>query len=117
MVQGVLWRPVLKVCDSDTLNINPSPLHGLGLGFINMVVILFTTELPDRITDALEAEGLEVHEALAISEVLALAEQHPFSSIIITPDVDERRADVIAQHYPTVRLHEQFPPATRISLN
>jgi hypothetical protein len=34
-----------------------------------MVVILFTTEFPSPFTDALEAEGLEVYEALAISEV------------------------------------------------
>jgi hypothetical protein len=47
-----------------------------------VVVILFTTELPNKIADALEVEGLEVYEALAISEVLALAEQHPISSII-----------------------------------
>jgi hypothetical protein len=73
-----------------------------------MVVILFTTELPNKITYALEAEGLEVYEALAISEVLALAEEHQISSIIITPDVDQARANVIAQHYPTVRLHKEF---------
>jgi hypothetical protein len=54
----------------------------------DMVVILFTTELPSRFTDALEAEGLEVYEALAISEVFALAEQHQSFSIIITPEVD-----------------------------
>ena len=75
---------------------------------MNAVVILFTAELPNPITDAFEAEGLEVYEALAISEVLSLAEQHPVSSIIITPDVDQARADVIAQRYPTVRLHEEF---------
>jgi hypothetical protein len=73
-----------------------------------MVVILFTTELPNKIADALEAEGLDVYEAFAISEVLALAEQHLNSTIIITPCVDERRADVIAEHYPTVRLHKEF---------
>ena len=107
MVQGVLRRPVLKVCDSDTLNVSPSLLHGWAWA-LYMVVILFTTQFPNPITDALEAQGLEVFEALAISEVLALAEQHPVSSIIVTPDVDQTRANVIAQHYPTVRLHEQF---------
>jgi hypothetical protein len=81
-----------------------------------MVVILFADHAPNKITAALEAEGLEVHEALAISEVLALAEEHPVSSIIITPEVDQRQADVIAQHYPTVRLHRPFP-ALQGSLN
>jgi hypothetical protein len=69
-----------------------------------MVVILFTTQMPSRFTDALEAEGLEVYEALAISEVLALAEQHQSFSIIITPEVDQVRATVIQQHWPTVQL-------------
>jgi hypothetical protein len=73
-----------------------------------MIVILFTSQLPNKIADALEAQGLEVHEALAVSEVLALAEQHPVSSIIITPDVDQARAQVIAQHYPTTRLTKEF---------
>ncbi len=45
-------------------------------------------------------EGLEVYEALAIFEVLTLAEQHPISSIVITPDIDQARAEVIAQHDP-----------------
>jgi hypothetical protein len=40
--------------------------------------------------------------------VLALAEQHPVSSIIVTPDVEPARAQVIAQHYPTVRLTKEF---------
>jgi predicted metal-dependent hydrolase len=71
-----------------------------------MIVILFTTQFPNKVSEALEAEGTEVYEALAISEVLALAEQHPVSSIIITPDVEQTRADVIAKHYPTVRLRE-----------
>jgi hypothetical protein len=30
-------------------------------------IILFTTQLPSKITDELEAQGLEVHEALAPS--------------------------------------------------
>jgi hypothetical protein len=74
-----------------------------------MVVILFTTQAPNEMTAAFEAEGLEVYEALAISEVLSLAEeQHPAFTIIIMPDVDQVRADVIAQHYPTVRLRKEF---------
>ena len=75
-----------------------------------MLVILFTTEMPNKIADALKAQGLlEVYEALAISEVLALAEQHPLSSIIITPDVEQARADVIAPGTTRqVRLHQEY---------
>jgi hypothetical protein len=75
---------------------------------MSAVVILFTSQLPSPFTDALEAHGLEVYEALAISEVLALAEQHLNSTIIVASDVDQARAAVVAQHYPTVRLHEEF---------
>jgi hypothetical protein len=76
-----------------------------------MVVILFTTEFPSPFTDALEAQ--EVHEALAISEVLALTEQHPISSIIVTPDVDQARAKVSAQHYPNGALSLQQSSLSR----
>ncbi len=73
-----------------------------------MTVILFTAHAPDTLSDDLDRHGHEVYEALAISEVLALAEQHLNSAIIIAPDVDQARASVIQQHYPTVRLHEEF---------
>ena len=43
--------------------------------------------------------GHEVYEALAISEVMALAEQHPASLIVITSDVDQNRASIIQRHY------------------
>ena len=86
-------------------------IKGYGLSEIGMVIILFTNRAPDTLSEELTREGIDVYEALAISEVLALAERHPFSSIIITPDVDRGRAQVIAQHYPTVRLHERFSAA------
>ena len=67
-------------------------------------------------TDELVAKGFEVYEALAISEALALAEQNPTASIMITPDVDQERATVIQRYWPTVRLHYQFT-ALNISSN
>ena len=81
-----------------------------------MTLILFTTVAPCTLTDELSLQGHEVYEAIAISEVLALAEQHPASSIVITSDVDQERATVIQKHYPTVRLHKQFS-VTDVSLN
>jgi len=81
-----------------------------------MTLILFTAVAPCTLTDELSLQGHKVYEALAISEVLALAEQHPTASIIITPDVEQSRASVIQQHWPTVRLHKQFT-ALDISLN
>ena len=75
-----------------------------------MTLILFTTHAPDTLSDELVRQGHEVCEALAISEVLALSEQQPTASIIITPDVDHTRAAVIQQHWPTIRLQREFKP-------
>jgi hypothetical protein len=73
-----------------------------------MTVILFTTSAPHPLGGKLSSQGHCVYEALAVSEVFSLAEQHPTASIIITADVDQTRATVIQQHYPTMRLHKQF---------
>jgi hypothetical protein len=69
-----------------------------------VILILFTTTAPNPLTEELSRHGQQVYEALAISEVLALAEQHPTASIVITPDVDQARASIIQKHWPTVRL-------------
>lgn len=71
-----------------------------------MRVIFFTRSLPNVISDELSRQGHTVHEALAISEVLAFAEQHPEAQIVISADVDNERACIIAQHYPTLWLTE-----------
>jgi hypothetical protein len=69
-----------------------------------VVLILFTATAPNPFTDELLRHGHQVFEALAISEVLALAEQHPLAAIIITADVEHERAKVVQQHYPTMHL-------------
>lgn len=66
-----------------------------------MTLILFTTQAPDPLVEELSQQGHTVHEAIAIPEVLALAEQHPNASIVITADVTPERAKMIQQHYPT----------------
>jgi hypothetical protein len=67
-------------------------------------LILFTTHAPHVLTDQLILAGHPVFEALAISEVLALAEEHQGAQIVIGADVEEERAKVIQQHYPTIQL-------------
>jgi DNA-directed RNA polymerase specialized sigma24 family protein len=52
-----------------------------------MILILFTTYARCTLADELARQGHEVFEALAISEVLALAEQYPESGVIIAPEV------------------------------
>ena len=69
-------------------------------------LILFTTRVPHPLTDELIAAGFHVHEALAISEVFALGEEHPRAQVIVGADVAPERAKVIQQHYPTVHLKE-----------
>lgn len=69
-----------------------------------MTLILFTHRAPDPLTDELMHHGHRVFEAMAISEVFALADQHPNATIIITADVDAERATMVQQHYPTLHL-------------
>lgn len=75
-----------------------------------VTVILFTTKAPSTLATELASHGHEVFEALAISEVLALAEEHPDSGIVIAPEVDQARVSVIQQHWPTIRMHQRFIP-------
>jgi hypothetical protein len=69
-----------------------------------MTLILFTTTAPNRLTDELSHQGHQVFEALTISEVFALADQHPNAVIIITAEVDPERVKAIQHHYPTLHL-------------
>ena len=68
-----------------------------------MTLLLFTTQAPYTLADELLLQGHEVCEAIAISEVLALAEQHPSATIIIKGEIDPERAKVM-QHYPSLHL-------------
>lgn len=69
-----------------------------------MILILFCTTFPHPFTEELSRQGHQLFEALAISEVYALADQHPTATIIITADIDPERAKAIQQHYPTMHL-------------
>ena len=82
----------------------------------SVTLILFTTQAPNPLAERLMALGRDVYEALAISEVMALAEQYPASQIVITSDVDQNRASIIQRRYPTIYLHRQFT-AMNVSLN
>lgn len=69
-----------------------------------MILILFCTQAPNPLTDQLSQQSHAVYEAIAISEVLALQEQHPAAQIILTADIDPERAKAIQHHYPTMHL-------------
>ncbi len=67
-------------------------------------MILLITRAPHTLTDALSQQGYTVYEALAVSDVYALADQHPLATIIITADVDPERTKAVQHHYPTLHL-------------
>jgi hypothetical protein len=69
-----------------------------------VTLILFTTIAPHPLSDELSHQGHTVYEALAVSEVYALADQHPLATIIMTADIDPERAKAIQHHYPTMLL-------------
>jgi hypothetical protein len=69
-----------------------------------LVVILFSTRSPHSLAAELIADGHTVYEALAVSEVFALVQEHPEAQIVITGDVDPKRAKAIQQRYPTITL-------------
>jgi hypothetical protein len=69
-----------------------------------MTLILFTTIAPNPLTEGLVHQGHTVYEAIAISEVYALADQYPQAQIILTADIDPERAKAIQHHYPTMHL-------------
>jgi predicted nicotinamide N-methyase len=69
-----------------------------------MTVILFTPTAPHLFAEQLSQQGHTVYEAIAISKVYALADQHPQAQIILTADIDPERAKAIQHHYPTMHL-------------
>lgn len=66
-------------------------------------VIYFTRELPG-LSEELSQGGFQVYEALAISEVFYLVEQHPNAYIVVDHTVEEDAAREAAKHYSTLRL-------------
>ena len=69
-----------------------------------MTLILFTLTAPHPFAEELSRQGHRVFEAVAISEVYSLADQHLNSTIIITADVDPERARAVQHHYTTLHL-------------
>ena len=73
-------------------------------------LIYFTRALPG-ISEDLNKAGFQVYEALAISEVFYLMEQHPTASITVDSTVEHEAAQQVALHYPTVRMKADATPA------
>jgi hypothetical protein len=71
---------------------------------VTVTVILLTNQAPSVLAAELSRAGIRVYEALAISEVLALAANHLDAQIIITSDVAPRRVSTIQEHHATFVL-------------
>jgi hypothetical protein len=69
-----------------------------------MTLILFTAVAPNPLTEELSHQNHTVYEALAVSEVYALADQYPLATIIMTAEIDPERAKAIQHYYPTLHL-------------
>jgi hypothetical protein len=69
-----------------------------------MTLIFFSSQAPRQIVLELSGHGHEVFEALFTSEVLALAKQYPFATIIIDSSIATERAKVIQTKFPTITL-------------
>lgn len=69
-------------------------------------LIYFTRELPG-LSEDLSENGFQVYEALAISEVLYLCQQHPWLVVVIDPTVEPVAANEIAAQRVTLRLKKK----------
>lgn len=77
---------------------------------MNHTVIYFTRELPG-LSEELSQAGLEVYEALAISELFYLAEKHPNAHVLVDHTVEDDAAHEVAQHHTTLRLTKEATAA------
>lgn len=70
---------------------------------MSRAIIYFTRELPG-LSEELSQAGLQVYEALAISELFYLAEQHPCAHIVVDHTVERDAAHEVARHHISIRL-------------
>ncbi len=77
---------------------------------MHRAVIYFTRKLPS-LSEELSQAGLQVYEAVAISEVFYLAEQHPNAQVIVDHTVEDRAAHEVAQHHITLGLTREATAA------
>lgn len=66
-------------------------------------VIYFTCELPG-LSEELSEAHFQVYEALAVSEVLYLCEEHPEATVLIVHTVEPEAAKPVRQRQITLHL-------------
>ena len=69
-------------------------------------LIYFTRELPG-ISEDLSDQGFQVYEALAVSEVRYLCQQHPCLAVVIDHTVEPDAANEVADRHITIRLRKK----------
>ncbi len=68
-------------------------------------VVILNSVSPSKLADGLEVFGHRVWEALAVSEVLFLCEQHSIDAVIIAADVEHR--EMIEKQLPGIVMRLQ----------
>jgi len=66
-------------------------------------IIYFTRELPG-LSEELSKCGFELYEALAISEVFYLCEQHPTAPVVIDSTVEDAAVHEVVSRHIALRL-------------
>jgi hypothetical protein len=69
-------------------------------------LIYFTRELPG-LSEDLSEHGFQVYEALAVSEVLYLCQQHPALAVVIDHTVELAAASEVAKKHITLQLKKR----------
>ena len=69
-------------------------------------LIYFTRELPG-LSEDLSEQGFQVYEALAVSEVMYLCQQHPRLTVVIDHTVEPDAANKVAGRHITIRLKKK----------
>jgi sulfur transfer complex TusBCD TusB component (DsrH family) len=70
-------------------------------------LVYLTTAAPSTLADELMLAGYQVFEALAVSEVFYLCENHDISAVIIGADVTASGVSDIKHHRVTITLQPE----------
>jgi hypothetical protein len=67
-------------------------------------LVLLTNRAPSKMADELTLAGYHVFEALAVSEVLYLCEQHDIDAVVIAADVEDLQIVEAQMRRITIKL-------------
>ena len=77
---------------------------------LDITIVYFTGILPTQLADELGAHGINCFEALELSEVFNLCEHPEINLVVVDPSVDDQRAKIVQQRFPTLTIHAGADP-------